>query len=80
MSLKFFLNPRTHADFVIYNKFSNKPYAIIEVDGVSFHEQKEKQKERDTLKDSIIKKTGIRFIRLKTNESSEKESIINLLL
>ena len=78
--LKFFLNPRTHADFVIYNKFSNKPYAIIEVDGVSFHEQKEKQKERDALKDSIIKKTGIRFIRLKTNESNEKERIINLLL
>lgn len=77
--LKFFFNPLTHADFVIYNRYSNKPFAIIEVDCVSFHEQNEKQIQRDSMKDNIIKKSGLRFIRLKTNESNEKERIISLL-
>jgi len=75
----FYKNPWSHADFVIYNRFSHKPYAIIEVDGVEFHEQQEKQVQRDALKDSIINKSGIRFIRLKTNESNEKQRVINLL-
>lgn len=77
--LKYFFHPWTHADFVIFNKYSKKPVAIIEVDGVSFHEQNKSQKARDVMKDSIIKKAGLRFVRLKTNESNEKERIINLL-
>ncbi len=76
---KFFQNPRTHADFVIYNRFSNKPCAIIEVDGVSFHEQNRKQLDRDALKDSIINKSGVKILRLKTNESNERKRIINFL-
>lgn len=77
--IRFFYNPWTHADFVIYNKYSNQPVAIIEVDGVSFHEQQQRQVERDTMKDNILTKANISFIRLKTNESNEKQRIINLL-
>ena len=69
---KFYINPCSHADFLIYNKMSRKPVLVIEVDGVSFHEQKEEQRIRDAKKDSILKKSGIPILRLKTNESNER--------
>ena len=52
---KFYINPKSHADFLIYNKMSKKPVCVIEVDGVSFHEQNKVQKDRDTKKNSILK-------------------------
>ena len=72
---KFYRNPNTHADFLIYNKMSRKPVLVIEVDGVSFHEQRKKQQERDIKKNSILNKAGIKILRLKTNESGEEEKI-----
>ena len=51
---KFYINPNAHADFLIYNKMSRKPLCVIEVDGVSFHEQQDKQRERDSKKDLIL--------------------------
>lgn len=68
----FYRNPNAHADFLVYNKMSRKPVLVIEVDGVSFHEQQKVQKERDAKKDSIINKAGLRILRLKTNESNEE--------
>lgn len=76
---KFYINPNAHADFLIYNKMSKKPLLVIEVDGVSYHEQQEKQRIRDAKKDSILHKAGIPILRLKTNESNEKERIITTL-
>jgi len=76
---KFYINPNAHADFLIYNKMSRKPICVIEVDGVSFHEQQEKQRERDTKKNSILEKAGIPILRLKTNESSEETRIKDYL-
>ena len=75
----FYLNPNSHADFLIYNKMSRKPVLVIEVDGVSFHEQQKKQNVRDAKKDSILKKAGISLLRLKTNGSNEKNIIISCL-
>ena len=72
---KFFRNRNSHADFLIYNKMSHKPVLIIEVDGVSFHEQRKEQQERDAKKNSIIAKAGIKLLRLKTNESGEDQKI-----
>lgn len=76
---KFYMNPNAHADFLIYNKMSRMPVCVIEVDGVSFHEQQEKQKERDSKKNSILNKAGIPILRLKTNESQEAVRIINFI-
>ena len=76
---KFYMNPNAHADFLIYNKMSRKPICVIEVDGVSFHEQQEKQRERDAKKNSILKKVGIPILRLKTNESNEEKRILEFL-
>ncbi|MBR4270315.1 MAG: DUF2726 domain-containing protein [Clostridia bacterium] len=72
---KFYINPKAHVDFLIYNKMSRKPVCVIEVDGVAFHEQQEKQKERDVKKDSILKKSGIPILRLRTNESNEEKRV-----
>lgn len=77
---KFFRNPNAHADFLVYNKMSRKPVLVIEVDGVSFHEQRKEQQERDAKKNSILEKAGIRLLRLKTNESGEEEKIKAALL
>ena len=76
---KFLKNPNSHADFLIFNKMSKKPLLVIEVDGVSFHEQQKIQVERDTKKNSILEKTGINILRLKTNESDEANRIKNTL-
>ena len=71
----FYKNPNAHADFLIYNKMSHKPVLVIEVDGVSYHEQKKEQQIRDSKKDSILEKAGIILVRLKTNESREEKKI-----
>ena len=76
---KFLNNPNSHADFLIFNKMSKKPLGVIEVDGVSFHEQQKAQTERDTKKDCILEKAGIPLLRLKTNESNEKDRIVSFL-
>lgn len=76
---KFYVNPNSHVDFMIFNKMSRKPILAIEVDGVFFHEQKDKQMERDIKKNSILEKVGIPILRLKTNESNEKNRIISAI-
>ena len=76
---KFYINPKSHADFLIYNKMSKKPVCVIEVDGVSFHEQNKVQKDRDTKKNSILKKNDIPILRLKSCESNERERIIRFI-
>ena len=75
----FYKNPCAHADFLVYNKMSRKPVLVIEVDGVSFHEQRAIQKERDAKKNSIVEKAGLTILRLKTNESGEDVRIKNAL-
>ena len=72
---KFYINPNAHVDFLIYNKMNRKPVCVVEVDGVAFHEQQEKQRERDFKKNSILMKAGIPILRLKTNGSNESDKI-----
>jgi hypothetical protein len=68
-------NPLTHVDFLLFNKMDKAPFVAIEVDGTSFHAAGSKQAERDVRKDSIFQKCGIPLLRIKTNESGEKEQI-----
>lgn len=65
----------THIDFIIYNTISKKPVLAIEVDGYKYHKDGTKQHNRDILKGRILRKYGLPLLRLKTNQSSEKERI-----
>ena len=81
---KYVLNYNTHLDFLIYNTISKKPVLAIEVDGYEYHKEGTKQHERDILKDKILDKYNIQYIRFKTTGSEEKkrlhEKINNILL
>ena len=48
---------------------------IIEVDGFAFHENNQVQQARDNMKDDILKKYEVPFLRLQTTGSGEKERI-----
>ena len=69
------MNPWTHVDFLIFNKLGKSPVLIVEVDGVAFHTIDSKQSGRDKMKDSILEKYNLPILRLRTDESSEKERI-----
>jgi superfamily I DNA and/or RNA helicase len=73
--LHYLQNPLTHVDFTIFNVYDKKPVLFIEVDGIRYHEQNEKQALHDTIKNKAIQLSGIPFLRLKTNGDSEKEKI-----
>ena len=72
-------NPLTHVDFLLFNQMDKAPIMAIEVDGTSFHAAGSKQAERDARKDSIFPKCGIPLLRIRTNESREKERIESML-
>lgn len=62
-----FMRNAASCDFVLYFKVGKTPLGVIEVDGGS-HDLPE-QAERDALKDSILSKSGIPLLRLRTVES-----------
>jgi len=70
---------KTHVDFMLYNKLGKQPVLVVEVDGYSFHGPNTKQAQRDSLKDEILQKYNIPIIRFKTNESNEKNRLIDAL-
>lgn len=69
----------THFDFYIFKKIGDKPVMAIEVDGYDNHKRGTKQYERDQLKNNILDKYNIPWIRLKTNGSGEEEKIRKML-
>lgn len=77
--INYLMHPWTHLDFVIFNKYDKIPILAIEVDGIYYHEQNKKQCLHDKMKDECLQKYGIPLLRLKTNESNERERIISLL-
>ena len=70
---------RNHAscDFVLYFKVGKTPLGVIEVDGGS-HDKPE-QATRDALKNSILAKSDIPILRLRTIESQIEEKIDGFL-
>ena len=64
---------------MIFNKFDNAPLLAIEVDGIAYHEQNEKQKEKDSIKDRCLRESGLPLLRLKTQESGIEERIVSAL-
>lgn len=74
-----YVNNRASLDFVVFYKQDKACVLVIEVDGFAFHENKPEQLARDAMKDSILRKYGIRILRLPTNGSGEDEKIRNAL-
>ncbi|MBQ4178971.1 MAG: DUF2726 domain-containing protein, partial [Elusimicrobia bacterium] len=52
-------------------------FMVIEVDGERYHREGTKQAERDKIKNSILRKYNLPFIRFSTTGSNEKERLIN---
>ena len=76
---KYISHHNTHLDFYIYKNIGDKPILAIEVDGYSNHKKGTKQYERDQLKNSILDKYNIPWLRLQTNGSREEEKIRDML-
>ena len=69
----------THVDFLIINHVTKKPVLAIETDGYTYHNNEAEQHQRDLMKNHILEVYGLPLIRLKTNESGEKEKIVSSL-
>ena len=76
---KYLNHPWTHVDFLIFNRVTYRPVLVIEVDGIKYHEQQETQLLRDELKDRSLILSGIPVLRLKTNQSKERDRIVERL-
>ena len=70
---RYAMNSSTHLDFLIFNKISKQAFLAVEVDGYALHRHVTKQLERDKMKNDILDKYGIPYIRFATNGSGEKE-------
>lgn len=76
---KYISHYSTHLDFLIISHVTKKPVLGIETDGYTYHNDETEQHQRDLLKNNILSVYGLPLLRLKTNESGEKEKIISLL-
>jgi superfamily I DNA and/or RNA helicase len=76
---RYILHPWTHVDFLFYNKVSKEKLFVLEVDGIKYHEQDKKQAEHDEIKNRTIELNNIAIYRFKTNESNEKQRLINII-
>jgi very-short-patch-repair endonuclease len=72
-------NDLTHVDFLIFKKIGKTPRLIVEVDGVAFHAEGTRQAVRDKLKNGILHKYGLSYVRFRTDGSSERERLVAAL-
>ena len=72
-------NSWTKVDFLLFDKVTRLPVLVIEVDGMSFHQEGSEQHRRDLLKNSVLKKSKVDLLRLSTKGSREREQIENVL-
>ena len=66
-------------DFLIVYKITKRPILAIEVDGWKYHKRGTVQNEKDAIKDEILNKYGIAWLRWTTNGSQEKRELKNKL-
>lgn len=72
-----FMKNRASCDFVLYFRVGKMPLGVIEVDGGSH--DKPDQAERDALKNSILEKSNIPLLRLRTVESRIEDKVAQFL-
>lgn len=77
---KYISHYSTHLDFLIINHVTKKPVMAIETDGYSYHNDKTEQHKRDLMKNHILELYSLPLLRLRTNESGEKEKVTQFLL
>lgn len=77
---KYISHYSTHLDFLIINHVTKKPVMAIETDGYSYHNDETDQHQRDLMKNHILEVYGLPLLRLRTNESNEKERVVSSLL
>ena len=73
------LHPRTHIDFLLYNRVSKQPVLAIETDGYQHHKEGTTQSVRDEKKNSILATYGIPLLRLSTIGSNERQQVESTL-
>lgn len=76
---KYISHSSTHLDFLIISHVTKKPILAIETDGYTYHNDETEQHQRDLLKNHILEVYRLPLIRLRTNESGEKEKILSAL-
>ena len=69
------LHPKTHIDFLLYNRVSKQPVLAIETDGYQHHKSGTEQSVRDKKKNRILATYGIPLLRLSTIGSNERKQI-----
>ncbi|MCL1976999.1 MAG: AAA domain-containing protein [Candidatus Bathyarchaeota archaeon] len=69
----------SHVDFLIFDKLGKVPRLVVEVDGTEFHAEGTRQAERDKLKNTILEKYGLPYVRFKTDGSGEQEQLVAAL-
>lgn len=72
-------SPLTHVDFLLYNTLTKQPRLAIEVDGWHYHKENEVQQSRDTLKDQILLKCGLRLKRILTTDTINEDNAIEFI-
>lgn len=77
--VKYVRNPMTHIDFVIFSRIDKSLFIAIEVDGYEYHKKGTRQQERDEMKNHILEKYKIPYIRFSTIGSGEKDKLMKLL-
>ncbi len=73
------LHPRTHIDFLLYNRVSKQPVLAIETDGYQHHKEGTTQSVRDEKKNRILATYGIPLLRLSTIGSNERQQVEDAL-
>ncbi len=73
------LHPRTHIDFLLYNRVSKQPVLAIETDGYQHHKEGTTQSVRDEKKNRILATYGIPLLRLSTIGSNERQQVESAL-
>ena len=69
------LHPRTHIDFLLYNRVSKQPVLAIETDGYQHHKEGTAQSVRDEKKNRILATYCIPLLRLSTIGSNERQQV-----
>ena len=68
-------HPATHIDFLITNRITKSPVLAVEIDGASFHKADSVQGTRDRMKNAILERYGIDYIRFSTKGNGEEEKL-----
>ena len=76
---KYISHYSTHLDFLVINHVTKKPILAIETDGYTYHHDETEQHQRDIMKNHILEVYNLPLIRLKTNESGERERLVSTL-